>query len=214
MSDILAKSRASKRLQKYKIEAARTGKDWRQCRSVITGGRDFVSGSNTDTYGKEIPVYFTFSEESIPCYSVEFADKAYKGINHRGWFADDEQVQGTVRGIVCRIDGRKWLVGYYWSDNGEYVIRADEVYDNLEDAAQAADSFAEDYAEICREDNAKFQAARLLEDEIEEKKTRLQECIALRNHPKMNHIRAEIPDLIESIRNARETLRTDYANYI
>lgn len=213
MSDVLAKSRASNRLQKAKSKAAKTGKDWRQCRCMITGSSDFHLGSNT-VYGRKIPVYCTFSEESIPCYSVEFADEAYKSIKHRGWFADDEQMQGTVRGIVCRIDGRKWIIGYYWSDNGEYVIRADEVYGNLEDAAQAADSFAEDYAEICREDNAKFQAAILLEDEIEEKKTRLEECIALRNHPKMNHIRAEIPDLIESIRNARETLRTDYANYI
>lgn len=212
MSDILAKTTARARLQNAKEAAVKIHKDWREMRQKISGANgDFGRGYNPE-HGRKIPVISCFSKSSVPAHSVEYADEAYKGIEHTGWFADEDMIQGTIRGIVCRVDGRKWLIGYYWSDNGEYVIRADVVYQDLEDAAIAADRFAENYAEICRDDARKYNAAREIWEKEDRDIIRLRECLVLRHKKCMSYVRSEISDLCEAVRQAREVLRTEYAD--
>lgn len=212
MTDILAKSSTRARLQNAKAAAVKLHNDWREMRQKISGANcDLGRGYNTE-HGRQIPVICCFSKSSIPAYSVEYADDAYKGIKHTGWFADDDMIQGTIRGIVCRIDGRKWLIGYYWSDNGEYVVRVDTVYSDIEAAAIAADRFAENYAEICRDDARKYNEAREIWDKADRDGIRLRECLILRHKKCMSYVRSEISELCKAIRQAREVLRTEYAD--
>lgn len=68
--------------------------------------------------------------------------------------------------------------------------------------------------EICREDDYQYQQARELEEETDENFSRLRECLALRNRECFAHLREEARRLIASIKEARQTLRTQYADYI
>ena len=54
-----------------------------------------------------------------------------------------------------------------YGDDGESVLWP-EMFSDREDAAREADYHAEKFAEICREDDAKWNAAREIEDKIEE----------------------------------------------
>jgi hypothetical protein len=221
MTDILKKSNSRQRLAAARQAAQKVNESnktavytWRNMRQKVTGD-DFYFGPglNTDSYGRKTPIWYCFNEESIPAVSVQFADEVYSGIKHCGWFADDDQMRGTIRGVVCRLEGKRWIVGYYWSDNGEYVIRQDEIFTDIEDAAIAADRFAEDYAEVCREDARKFQKANEINDKIEMDIKRLLECLALRHNKKLNYIREEITELIDTIRDSRKALK-EYSDYL
>jgi hypothetical protein len=58
-----------------------------------------------------------------------------------------------------------------------------------------------------------FQAARRLESDNEDALARLKECLALRNNPDFD-LRDEARDLIETIRENREKLKTEYAQWL
>lgn len=177
------------------------------------------SGFNTDARGNKEPVFYYFSEE-LP---ESFCDGVDKSIRHTGWYTNDDGTtykdgSGKARGIVVNLpaspgfpDGR-FLAGYYWGDNDERAVYPD-VFSDEKEAARYADSYAEQYAEMAREDNRKFEAARHLENEIETAFTRMRECLALRHRACMSYVRDEIAELCESIRNKRQTLRTEYADY-
>lgn len=134
------------------------------------------------------------------------------GSRHTGYYTDMD-ASGIARGIVGRLPHGRFIAGYEWTDNGERVYFS-EVFTEEEEAARFADGRAEWFADQAREDNAKFNAARDLETEIEDGLTRLRECIALRHRACMEYVREEAREIIETIRQARETLRTDYADFI
>lgn len=166
------------------------------------------------------PVFYFFGDQ--------FEDEQFAhnilGLRYTGWFTNDEgetfvDGSGLARGIVVTLpaspgfpDGR-FLAGYHWGDNDERVIWPD-LYSSPEDAARDADHYAERFADQSREDSYRCNEARDLETKIDDGLTRLRECIALRHRTCMGYARDEIRDLCETIRQARETLRTDYANYI
>lgn len=145
-------------------------------------------------------------------------------LGHTGWFTQADGTTykdgtGLARGIVLSLppmpgypEGR-FLAGYWWGDNDERVIYP-ELYSDKEEAARAADSHAERWAAIARDDNEKFEAARTLENDIEDGLARLRECLVLRHRACMAYVRDEARELCESIRTMRETLRTDYADYV
>lgn len=133
-------------------------------------------------------------------------------IKHTGWFTDTFE-DSKARGIVARLTHGRFIAGYEWDSNGERVY-FDAVHDNERDAALMADEHARVFAESAREHSEKFEVAREIEDENEERFARLRECIALRNNPCFKHLREEASELIEAIKDARETLRTDYAGVL
>lgn len=184
------------------------------------GGKSIDAGFNTDSRGNKEPIFYYFGEQLPESY----CDDISCHIRHTGWFTNDDGTtykdgSGKSRGIVVTLpampgfpDGR-FLAGYVWGDNDERVLWP-EIYNNEQDAAQAADSHAEIFADIQREDNAKLNAARDLENDIEDAFTRLRECLALRHRACMAYVRDEIAELCETIRDKRETLKTDYGDYV
>lgn len=164
---------------------------------------------------------FYYFGEMLPEQWCDDVDKY--GIRHTGWFtrADGTTCKdgsGKCRGIVVSLpaapgfpDGRH-LAGYWWGDNDERVLWP-ELYADEKEAAQAADSHAEYMAEHEREHDERWQAARDIESDIDDALHRLRECIALRHHQCMAYVRGEISELIETIREKRETLATEYADY-
>ena len=83
-------------------------------------------------------------------------------IRHRGWYADDDCQDDTIRGVVFRLPrGRGFLAG--WSMGEGMASSVDGyIYDTQTDAAMAADSLAESAADrerdYQREERAKMEA--------------------------------------------------------
>lgn len=153
------------------------------------------------------PIWYTFT----PVFKREqYADEITR-LGHTGWYTDSYGEK--ARGLVIALPHGRFIAGYEWSSNGERVYFP-TVYDDKNDAAQAADDEARRFAEQAQEDDAKYQAARELEDKIEDGTKRLRECIALRNKACMQYVRGEAQQLIDNLRRWRETLRTEYRNYV
>lgn len=154
----------------------------------------------------------------------QWCNEVNRNIRHTGWFTRADRTtykdgSGKCRGIVVSLpaapgfpDGRH-LAGYWLGDNDERVLWP-ELYADENEAAEAADSHAERMAESEREYDEKFQAARNLESDIYDALHRLRECIALRHRQCMAYVRDEISELIETIREKRETLATEYSDYV
>ena len=100
-----------------------------------------------------------------------------------------------------------------WTSNGERVYFT-EVFSDSEDACRFADSRAERFADDSREESYKYDQAQKLEPEIDDAFTRLRECLALRHHKCLDYVRDEIAELCDSIRDKRQTLANDYAQYL
>lgn len=129
-----------------------------------------------------------------------------------GYYTDVDCSE-TARGIVARLTHGRFIAGYEWTSNGERVYYP-EIFDDSEEACRAADSHAERFADLAREDSYKYDQAKKLELEIDDSLQRLRECIALRHRQCMVYVRDEISELIETIREKRETLATEYADYV
>jgi len=97
-------------------------------------------------------------------------------LDHTGWYTDSFQ-DGLLKGAVIAIrskhftdeDGAHfaYMPATYHSDwDGATVYN--EVYDRTSAAARKADGYAEKEAEACREDDAKYQSEREIEDLKEE----------------------------------------------
>lgn len=135
-------------------------------------------GFNTGPRGARIPVITSFDRESMPVRDIRFADDVDRSINHKGWFADCDGYgdRGLVRGIVARLPHGRFLSGYHWSDNGEYVLFIGEVFTDEHEAARDADGEAERYAEELRDDDARFMAMNDAESLCESKETDLHDA--------------------------------------
>ena len=136
----------------------------------------------------------------------------------RGWYTNHDGTtykdgSGLCTGIVARLPHGRFVAGYHWGDNGERVWFA-TIYSDEADAAHAANGHAESWAEIRRDDSENYENARKLEREIEDAFARLRECLALRHKACMAYVRDEAHQLCEKIRTARETLKTEYADYV
>lgn len=133
-------------------------------------------GFNPGPRGSRIPVLTSFDAASMPVRDIRFADDVNpRAIGHGGWFADGEGNgdRGVIRGIVARLPHGRFLSGYHWSDNDEYVLFIGEVFDDESEAARDADREAERYAELCRDDDARFRAMSDAESLCESKESDL-----------------------------------------
>lgn len=155
------------------------------------------------------PVWYCHSG---PAFEREiFVDESSDArIEHTGWFADPWQWD-TIRGIIVRLPHGKYLTGYYVKDSGERVYFP-EVYDDERTAVYAADGAAERVAEKEMEYREREEAARELAETVRDSKTRLRECLALRNHKCFSRVRDEVGGLVETIRNCMEELEREYSD--
>lgn len=134
------------------------------------------------------------------------------GPDHTGWYTDVHQHE-TAIGIVASLTHGRFISGYRWTGNDERVYFP-EVFTDESDAARMADGHARVFAESVKEDSERFDAAQKLEIDTEDAMQRLRECLVLRHTAGMPRVKDEISELLETIRCNRETLRTEYANYI
>lgn len=132
---------------------------------------------------------------------------------HTGYFTDMD-CYAVARGIVSRLSHGRFIAGYEWTDNGERVYFP-EIFTDENEAARYADGRAEWFADQSREDSYKQNEARRLEDKNEEARERLAECLKLaRINHKREEMREEARELIARIRENRETLKRDFADYL
>lgn len=119
-------------------------------------------------------------DRSRPFRFVGYSDEVLS-LRHTGWFGDDEGSGFSVlRGVVFQIPARggrsQYLAGVEWGENGArgkfesgggwIEIGRGDIYESKEDAARAADSLAENAAEVEREYHRK-EAERVEREEEE-----------------------------------------------
>lgn len=203
-------------LQRLKVVNPHTDADsWRRVRyaNLRSGGSgaDLDAGINTER-GTEYPVWYTFANDG----GMERVDAVHdvmrkldRRFDHTGWYADPDG-DNTYVGHVAKLPHGRYLAGYLMKDNGEWVW-FQKLYDDLEEAARAADGHAEYSAEEERKYQTRWREARDIEDEIEEHEKEAKKCYALRHHPRLGEeARGELADLFEKVRNKRQRLADDY----
>jgi hypothetical protein len=185
-------------------------KTWREARKYGFGNwraayADFGQGLNNGE-----PVWYSHTGEKFR--DEQYADEVTSHLRHTGWFTDVDSSE-TARGIVGRLSHNRFIAGYEWSSNGERVYFG-RVFADRGEACTYADHYAQVFAEEEVEHDRKCREARDIEDELECAVVRLKECIVLRHQKCMGYIREEIAELVETIRDKRETLKTEYANVL
>ena len=188
---------------------------WRDCRFAnLRGdgsGADLSAGINTER-GTEYPVWYTFANDG-GMERVQAVHDVMKDLDrrfdHTGWYADPDGNNLYV-GQVAKLPHGRYLAGYHMTDSGEWVW-FQKLYDDLEEAARAADGHAEYSAGEECEYQTRWREARDIEDEIEEHGREARKCYSLRHHPLLGaEAREELADLFEDIRKKRQRLADDY----
>ena len=152
------------------------------------------------------PIWYCHTGEQFR--DERFCDDVAR-IDHTGWFTDTDGGE-KARGIVARLPHGRFIAGYHWSSNDERVYFP-EVYDDETEAARAADSHAEAFAESAREDSERFDAMQDAERETEEKEQEFKLAFMAR-HVSPEH--AELArEALEELRSARDVLSSATADY-
>ena len=138
-----------------------------------------------------------------------FADECEGGPDHTGWYTD-VHCDGKARGIVGRLPHGRFIVGYHWSDNGERVYFP-EVFDSERDAARAADSHAERFAEDASEDSERFDALQDAEGHAEAVESDVENAFQARNVSA--YWREHCRERIAELRAARADVEKARATY-
>lgn len=202
---------APRRLSMFRAEAMQ--KNWIRpmtWRDVRFANLKSHTGLDRGTNGKT-PVWVSMDGEAFT--RERFADEVENArIDHKGWLTDIDDSE-TARGIVARLPHGRYLAGYCLSMNDERVYFA-EIFTDERDAARMADEHARVIADDEREQAEKFNQAQELETAIEKKEQRLRELLAMRHSRRIGYARDEARELIESIREARETLHRDFAGVL
>lgn len=154
------------------------------------------------------PIWYSHAGEHFR--GERFADEIPDArIRHNGWFTDVDGDE-KARGIVGRLPHGRFIAGYHWSSNGERVYFP-EVYKDETEAARAADSHAEAFAESAREDSERFDTMRDAEIEVEEKEHAFRLAFMARN---VSTEHAELArEALEELRRARDVLAMVTADY-
>ena len=181
--------------------------DWR-------GIRRWTLKNYAASFGLASPgenVLCSFDADSLPVRSVQFADDVQGAhIDHEGWYSDSEASE-TVRGIVASLPHGRYIPGYYWSSNGEYVLFTARTFDDLTECARDADHEAEKYAETCRDDSERFDRMTRAESDLEDALRDLADTRALRRMGRRDT--EDVRECIGAVRQAREELTESTTNY-
>ena len=187
-------------------------KSWRDVRGAthknvaVYCGAGLNQGFNGTGAGS-VPVWYGHTGPQFR--DERFAHGCEGGPDHTGWHtqANGETFRdgtGLARGIVGRLPHGRFIAGYWWGDNGERVYFSDVFHDEAE-AANAADSHAESFADDARDDNERFEAMRDAESVEEPAKEAARLAVMARNvSPDHRDIARQ---LLTELREARETLR-------
>lgn len=130
-------------------------------------------------------------------------------LRHTGWFTDIHCDESAV-GIVARLTHGRFIAGYRWMMNGERVYFP-EVFTDEEEAARMADSHAEAFADLSREDSERFDAMCRAEGHVEAVERDVDMAYQARNVSAKH--RAHCIDRIEELRAARADLAEATAAY-
>ena len=194
---------AQRHSEKFPSGSAAT---WRTVRyATLTQPGHLTQGMNGGA-----PIWYAYTGPAFP--RETYADLCAEGPDHRGWFTDAE-CDEKARGIVVRLPHGKFIAGYDWDANGERVYFP-EVFVDESDAAHQADGHAESFADACREHDAKFRQAQDLQEKAQDLADDLAEKLALRNDPRFPDAREEARELLTELRELRERLQNDFADYI
>lgn len=148
---------------------------------------------------------------------VGFADKIV-GLRHMGWYTDEDGYGDTYRGVVYQLpsggDGERFAYGYADPCNDGAALLCFDLEGSKEDAARAADQFAEIFAEEAREYSTAWGAGRRYEDLGEEIKEARKEALAIGAEMRANKsvqapascnvLREKIISLYHQIKRARK----------
>ncbi len=179
---------------------------WRTVRyATLTHPGGLRPGSNGGA-----PIWYAHAGAQFP--REKYADECYQGIRHEGWFTDAE-CDEKARGIVVRLPHGKFIAGYEWSCNGERVYFP-EVFVDESDAARRADAHAESFADACREHDEKFRQAQDLQEKAQDLAYELAQKLALRNDPRFPDARDEARELLTELRELRQRLRDEFADFL
>jgi hypothetical protein len=188
--------------------------DWR-------GARHYTMGSYSAAYSHEpsqgfngkTPVWYSHGGEYFRNERDAGDVLRHTTRDRVGAWHTDVDGRETAIGFVASLPHGRFIAGYRWTSNDERVYFPD-IFDDETDAAHMSDEHARVFAEMTREDSEKANHAARIGDDIEDALIRLRECMALRHKACMQYVRDEISTLCDSIRQKREELRTDYADYI
>ena len=162
--------------------------------------------------GKQFGENVWYSVDGAQFPREEYADECYRDTRHKGWFTDTYQEE-TARGLVVKLPHGKFIAGYEWSANGERVYFP-EIFTDESDAARRAGGHAERFAEACLEDSRRFDDAQELEYRCQKLADNLAEKLALRNNPRFPGAREEARELLTELRETRERLQNDFADFL
>ena len=179
---------------------------WRTVRyATLKHAGDLHRGMRDDA-----PIWYAYTGAAFP--RETYADLCADGPDHLGWYTDVDCAM-KARGIVVRLPHGKFLAGYEWSANDERVYFP-EIFTDESDAACRADSHAESFADACREHDAKYREAQNLQTETEDMAHQLAEKLALRNNPRFPDAREEARELLTELRELRQRLRDEFADFL
>jgi hypothetical protein len=169
-------------------------------------GFNIMKTSNNQGFNAKTPIWY-YMGEPVPVRRITPAHD-FSQIKHKGWFCDEE-CNDVAFGIVGSLSHGRFIAGYQLSMNDEKVF-FDGLFTDEHDAALMADEYARVIAEQEMEHSQKWNAANSLETKIDDSFSRLRECLVLRHVACMAYVRDEITGLIETIRESRETLATEF----
>lgn len=204
-------------LNQWPTDWRAVAKDW--TRRAVTRARG-NNGRPLEAYGFEHCRWIE-DPERVGLRLVGYADELHGGIEHRGWYTDDDGHDETARGIVYQLPGRngraRYVAGYADPYNDGPALLAfgadivegerlesswDDDHDARHQIASYADSMAERMAEEARDYNRAWsygQRAREYRDEMTDARTVLIE--ALKEHRQERGRESERPALCAMFRN-------------
>lgn len=207
---------APRRLELFKREASQgkwvRPRTWRDVRFATLRSPCGMSQGFNGEGRHRVPVWSSH-DAGEQFRNERFCDEV-EGVRmeHTGYYTDTHRVD-LVRGIVASLPHGRFIAGYHMTGNGERVYFAD-LHTDEKDAARMADEHARVVGEAEVAHAQRFDEAQTLEGTLETSLMRLRECIALRHTACMDYVREEIAELVQTIRDTRETLRTDYAGVL
>lgn len=152
-------------------------------------------------------VITAFAAHHLPVRDVRDCGDVIR-MRHTGWFTD-EGCQEYMLGIVCRLTHGRFVAGYRWTSNDEYVIFVGEIFTDEDDCARMADEHARVTAETEKEYDIRWNAAQRLQSLIEDKTRDVSDWFPSRDNPR---IREDIRDTLADIRAFQRELSDDYSD--
>lgn len=170
-------------------DIARARIDVAEGKTRYARGADYKPGGNWQP-SDSMPRYTSASSRAYYCDTFDDyrvagrADEVLRSIRHSGWYTDDDGDSGTLAGYVVRLPHGRLIPATRHSEWCGVTLYPLDSYDDPEECARAADSYAEQAADSERDYNRAWQAgsraAELARDAIAGRREILAICRDLR----------------------------------